>query len=164
MDDGNPRFRQALHCGIFAGLSLLAAGCATTNSLPQSVNQVAFGGTEGKVGWSRYQQVEVFRNQSVDVIYDAAKAGLGRSGFSLKKADKAQGFVMGEHGITLHDWNVMVGVYFRQKGSDVEVQFVTQGSKDTGFSGDVTGDGWNGKIIRGMYEYLRDIRPAPSGQ
>ena len=113
---------------------------------------------EGKTGWSQYKQVETFRGYKKDRIYAAAKAGLGAAGFALREADMSAGRVVGEHGITLHDWNIIAGVYFRESGMNTDVAIVIEGSKDTGFSGDVTGDGWSGKIIKEMYNYLAQTK------
>ncbi len=140
--------------------SLVVCGCATVGMLPQSVSEVDFSAVEGKTGWSEYRQVETFRNQTVDDIYDAAKVGLGNAGFSLRRADKSQGLVIGEHGMTAHDWNVLSGVYFVANGSDVDVLVITEGSKDIGFSGDVTSDGWTGKILSGMRRHLNDTQTS----
>ncbi|MFA5905130.1 MAG: hypothetical protein WC836_14450 [Desulfobacula sp.] len=129
-------------------------GCATVGMVPKDVSEVDFEAPEGKTGWSQYQQVENFRDYSTDQIYEAAKVGLGNAGFSLRTADKSKGVVIGEHGITLHDWNVIAGVYFKQTNENTKVKVVVEGSKDIGFSGDVTSDGWTGKILKGMREYL----------
>ncbi len=56
----------------------------------------------------------------------------------------------GKHGITLHDWNIVAGIYYKRAGQGIEVLVQVEGSKDTGFSGDVTGDGWTGKILNAM--------------
>jgi len=128
--------------------------------MPKSANQVNFDSREGKTGWSRYEQVETFRGYSADQIYDAAKIGLGDAGFSLREADATNGMVIGEHGMTLHDWNVIAGVYFRESGDDTKVKVIVEGSKDIGFSGDVTSDGWSGKILKGMRHSLNDTHQA----
>jgi hypothetical protein len=128
--------------------------------LPQSANEVDFDGAEGKTGWSEYRHVETFRNQSVDAIYDAAKIGLGNAGFSLRRADKSLGYVIGEHGMTDHDWNVISGVYFIPDGNDVKVAVIAEGSKDIGFSGDVTSDGWPSKILSGMRQHLNETQTS----
>ena len=140
--------------------SFIVSGCATVGMLPQSAGEVDFDHVEGKTGWSEYRQVETFRNQTVDDIYDAAKVGLGNAGFSLRRADKSQGLVIGEHGMTAHDWNVISGVYFVANGDDVVVAVITEGSKDIGFSGDVTSDGWTGKILSGMRRHLNDTQTS----
>ncbi len=135
-------------------LAIFIQGCATVGMLPKDVSEVNFEAPEGKTGWSQYQHVENFRGYITDQIYEAAKVGLGSAGFSLRTADKSKGVVIGEHGITLHDWNVIAGVYFKQEKENTKVKVVVEGSKDIGFSGDVTSDGWTGKILIGMREYL----------
>lgn len=140
---------------LVAGLATTFTGCATIKMLPPDAAMVDFDGVEGKTGWSQYQQAETFRGYNTDQIYDAAKVGLGNAGFSLRTADKSKGVVIGEHGITAHDWNIITGVYFKQVDeSSVRVKIITEGSKDVGVSGDVTSDGWAGKILKGMREYL----------
>ena len=141
---------------IISVTALILQACATVGMVPQDVSEVDFDAPEGKTGWSQYQHEETFRDYSADQIYEAAKVGLGNAGFSLRKADKSKGFVIGEHGITLHDWNVIAGVYFKELDKNTKVKIVVEGSKDIGFSGDVTSDGWTGKILKGMREYLND--------
>lgn len=138
----------------------LTHGCATISMLPKSEADVGFDSPEGKTGWSQYQQVQNFPGYSVDQIYDAAKVGLGSAGFSLRRADKANGVVIGEHGMTAHDWNIIAGVYFREEGDVTKVKVIVEGSKDIGFSGDVTSDGWSGKILRGMREHLNETNQS----
>lgn len=135
---------------------LIMHGCATVSMLPKRAADVNFNSPEGKTGWSQYQQVQNFPGYSSDQIFDAAKIGLGSAGFSLRSADKANGVVIGEHGITLHDWNIIAGVYFKNDGTATMVKVIIEGSKDIGFSGDVTSDGWSGKILKGMREHLNE--------
>ncbi len=132
----------------------LALGCASVGMLPKSASEINFSASEGKTGWSAYRQFEMFRGYSSDQVYDAAKVGLGAAGFSLRKADVNQGFAIGEHGMTAHDWNVIAGVYFRQEREGTRVAVIVEGSKDIGFSGDVTSGGWGGEILKGMRDYL----------
>ncbi|MGI9298026.1 MAG: hypothetical protein ACR2QC_09020 [Gammaproteobacteria bacterium] len=132
------------------------SGCATVAMLPASVGAVNFDAPEGKTGWSEYREVREFAGVSVGDVYDAAKVGLGDAGFALREADKSRGVVVGEHGITLHDWNVIAGVYFKETPGGVFVAVLVEGSKDTGFSGDVTGDGWTGKILNAMEDHLQE--------
>ncbi len=133
----------------------LLGGCASTSMLPQTANDVIFaGGKEGKVGWSSYREEAIFKNADQKQVIQAAKAGLGHAGFALKHVNNAEGVVFGEHGITLHDWNIIAGVYIKEKENDTLVVVLVEGSKDIGFSGDVTGGGWTGKILKGMRDYL----------
>jgi hypothetical protein len=124
--------------------------------LPQTANDVVFEGVEeGKIGWSSYREEATFKNVDKKLGIQAAKAGLGYAGFALKQVKKAEGVVFGEHGITLTDWNVIAGIYIKEKGNDILVVVLVEGSKDIGFSGDVTGDAWTGKILNGMRNYIR---------
>ena len=135
---------------------VLLSGCATTSMLPQSSDEVIFeGGKEGKVGWSSYREEAIFKNVDKKQVIQAAKAGLGDAGFALMRVDNSAGVVFGEHGMTLHDWNIIAGVYMKEKDKDTLVVVRIEGSKDTGFSGDVTGGGWTGKILKGMRDYLK---------
>ena len=116
--------------------------------LPEEASEVDFYADEGKVGWSEYTHVENFRDYTPDQIYDAAKAGLGAAGFSLRKLSGA--FAKGEHGMTAHDWNVVAGFYFVEYSEGIKVKIIVEGSKDIGFSGDATSDVWTGKILIAM--------------
>ncbi|MDD2707527.1 MAG: hypothetical protein PHV34_05910 [Verrucomicrobiae bacterium] len=138
------------------GVCLAFSSCATSSMIPKSASEVNFGaGKEGKNGWSSYRENATFRGATVAKVIESAKAGLGDAGFALKRVDLNEGVVIGEHGVTWHDWNVIAGVYIKQSGSDVLVTVFVEGSKDLGVSGDVTGDGWSGKILKGMREYLK---------
>jgi hypothetical protein len=61
---------------------------------------------------------------------------------------------MGEHGMTAHDWNIMAAIYFRAEDGGVRVRVQAEGSKDIGFSGDVTSGGWTGGMINSMRNRL----------
>jgi hypothetical protein len=130
------------------------SGCASVSMLPKSVSEVSFETAEGKTGWSKYEHVETFHGYNAKQVYEAAKVGLGNAGFSLRIADISRGLVIGEHGVTAHDWNVIGGVYFRELDQATQVKVIVEGSKDIGFSGDVTSDGWTGKILKGLRDYL----------
>lgn len=145
---------RLIYIVLLAILSL--SGCATVGMVPQDVKEIDFDAAEGKTGWSQYQHVETFHGYNVDQIYDAAKVGLGNAGFSLRKADKSKGVVIGEHGMTAHDWNVIAAVYFKEEENSTKVKVIAEGSKDIGLSGDVTSDGWTGKILKGLRQYLND--------
>lgn len=137
-------------------LFFMISGCVSVSMLPKDASEVNFEGVEGKTGWSQYAHVETFHDYTPDQVYEAAKVGLGNAGFSLRVADASKGFVIGEHGMTMHDWNVIAGVYMREETQATKVKVIVEGSKDIGFSGDVTSDGWTGKILKGMREYLND--------
>jgi cell division GTPase FtsZ len=122
--------------------------------LPESAKHADFDIEEGKTGWSEYKQIAVFENYSLDQAYEAAKSALGDADFALLKANKEEGVVMGEHGYTWEDWNVIAGVYLKKEMDKIRVLVIAEGSKDFGFGGDTTGDGWTGKIIEGMRRHL----------
>jgi hypothetical protein len=132
----------------------LISGCVGTSSFPDSAGQVNFNGPEGKTGWSKYEQNFFFKDVSEQDVYDAAKDAMGVSGFALIRADLNSGVVLGEKGMTLHDWNIMAGVYFKKEPNGVRVRVQAEGSKDIGLSGDVTGGGWTGSIISTMRNRL----------
>lgn len=140
--------------------TLLLKGCASVSMLPKDASEVSFDAAEGKTGWSKYEQVETFRGHSKESVYDAAKVALGGVGFSLRKADLSKGMLAGEHGMTAHDWNIIAGIYLKEEGVATKVKVIIEGSKDIGFSGDVTGDGWAGKILMGMRQYLNETHQA----
>src|SRR4030095_15032143 len=143
--------------GLFVLLatSLLLSGCATVSMLPKTSSEVQFGDVpEGKTGWSSYREETRFRGVPTSVIAEAAKAGLADAGFALRSADRVGGVVIGEHGMTAHDWNILAGVYFKSDGDDTIVAVLVEGSKDIGFAGDVTSGGWTGRILKGMREYI----------
>lgn len=162
-NQASPASMSPSRAAYFSAVVLATAiftGCASISMLPQDASAVDFGGAEGKTGWSQYEQVEQFDGYSPAQVYAAAKIGLGNAGFSLRRADTAKGMVIGEHGMTAHDWNVIAGVYFREADDGTLVKVIVEGSKDIGFSGDVTSDGWSGKIIKGMHEYLNEKHTA----
>ena len=118
--------------------------------LPTNASEVDFQAAEGKTGWSSYQESYYFPSTTRDEIYTAAKAGLGATNFALRRADMNAGAVIGEHGMTAHDWNIIAGVYFASRGDGFDVRVIVEGSKDIGFSGDVTSGGWTGRILNAM--------------
>lgn len=120
--------------------------CVSVSRLPQS---------RGRSGGPKYQEETLLKGVSFDKAYDSAKSGLGAPSFVLKRADKSQGVVKGEHGITLNDWNAVAGVYLRQEAEGVRALVVVEGSKDIDFRGDSTSFAWTAEIIEGMRAYLR---------
>jgi S1-C subfamily serine protease len=153
---------QANILSILICLAALAGGCVSPNVLPASAAAADFeNSVEGKTGWSKYQELARFEGIGADRIFDAAKAGLGQARFSLLTASRELGVVKGEHGMTMHDWNVVAAVYFRERESGCDVKVIVEGSKDYGFSGDATGDAWTSRILGNMRAMLaRDEPPA----
>ena len=108
-------------------ITLLTISSASRSSLPKSASEVKFDSKEGKIGWSEYGQNETFNNTDSKTIYQAAKAGLAAGGFNLVEGDAEKQTLIGEHGITAHDWNVLAGVYYKQIDADVLVRVIVHG-------------------------------------
>jgi len=108
----------------------------------------------GKVGWSRYQASDFFPGVDKPQTVRAARYGLNEAGFVVKKENSVEGYVMGEHGLTPYDWNIVCGVYVAEKSNGCKVKVIAQGSRDIGFSGDATGSDWPQDVLRGMKYYL----------
>ena len=103
---------------------IFAGGCASISMLPENADAVSFGEAEGKTGWSQYAQEESFSNYSKEQIYEASKAALGMAGFSLRKANIEEGYVIGEHGMTAHDWNIIAGIYFKKIEHKIKLKVI----------------------------------------
>lgn len=141
---------------VFFSLILMSVltGCVGSWAFPDTASQVDFSGPEGKTGWSKYEQNAFFPGVSRQSVYDAAKDAMGATGFALRRADLLSGVVIGEHGMTAHDWNIMAAIYFREEAGGIKVRVQAEGSKDIGFSGDVTSGGWTGAMINTMRNRL----------
>jgi len=139
-------------------LSVALAGCATTQSLPQSPADVKLDPGRFEQGyWPRYTANTTFRNQSVPVVFEAAKAALVSNRFTIVREELSKGVVMGEHGATLFYWNVMAGIYLTQVDADVEIKVVTVGSKDVGFV-ELAPSDWPAKILSAIAPLLENRR------
>jgi hypothetical protein len=106
-------------------------------------------------GWSKYEEVARFEGSTREQVFNAAKAGLGSADFALVSANLGLGVVIGQHGMTAHDWNIVAGVYFRERDAGYDVKVIAEGSKDFGFSGDATSGAWTGRILNGMRSILK---------
>jgi len=143
-------------------LLVAVSGCASIKSLPQSANEVDFGDTiEGKTGWSEYQGLITVPTINAETAYEAAKEGLRSAGFTISRANLEGLAVMGQHGMTAYDWNIVAGVYIKIEESQTLFKTIVEGSKDIGFSGDATGSDWVGRISGGIRSYLANT-PAAS--
>lgn len=148
--------RQLITIIVVALVSLNAMqGCVSINSLPQSADEVNFQpDVEGRTGWSQYEEVVRFNGVGLRTAYLAAKSGLADANFTIKRANYDKRVVIGEHGLTAYDWNVVGAVYLREDRGGVDVKVLVEGSKDVGFWGDMTADSWPQKILKGMREYI----------
>jgi hypothetical protein len=130
-------------------------GCASIGSVPASIEAAKIDDpVNGKVGWSRYQGADLFSQINKKTALDAARAGLNHSAFVIKRDDPEAGYVIGEHGMTMYDWNVICGVYIKETPAGCKVKVIAQGSYDYGFAGDATGSDWVQDILRYMRQYL----------
>jgi hypothetical protein len=141
---------------IYIVLAILLSGCATIGSLLQPSSEISYDQRiQGKTGGSKYEELYTFNDVKFIDVFEAAKAGLASANFALRKADLGKGLIVGEHGTTLHDWNVIAEIYLKQEGDDVIVKVIAQGSKDIGLSSGVTSGGWTSEILNGMRYFLR---------
>lgn len=62
--------------------------------------------------------------------------------FVLCKSDLAAAVVVGEHGETSWDRNLVAAIYFRQEGEDVRVRIHVQASRGVGFFGHQADPDW----------------------
>lgn len=146
----------------FLTLCLLSAACVSVSSLPQAASEIDFSDDfVGDSGWSSWRDGMTIPGVSEDQVYEAAKDALVRSGFLIKRASRSDASILGEHGMTLYDWNVVAGVYYKSISDGVEVRVWVEGSKDVGFAGDATGQPWPQLILASMRSSLAP-RTAPS--
>ncbi len=142
-----------------AKFSLIAlvffCGCATLSMLPQSASEVNFSTqTQGKTGWSKYEGISFFKGVSEKTCYLAAKSGLVYARFRISKESYEKRFVLGEHGMTAYDWNIVAGVYIQPEAEGCSAKLIVEGSKDIGFKGDATASNWTQIIFQGMKQYF----------
>lgn len=160
----SPRKEYLMQRFVFLIITLLlATGCASTGSLPQTVHEAGMDDSiGGKVGWSRHQTSEFFPGVDMPTAISAAREGLNLAGFIIKRDDPKQGVVIGEHGMTMYDWNIVCGVYIVEQPNGCKAKIIAQGSKDVGFSGDATGSDWPQDVLRGMRRYIARNTLPPS--
>ena len=110
-------------------LVLLLAGCATTNLLPAKPSDVD-GYKESK--WPRQKHIAcaILPQEGLDHALELATAALEANDFKIVRRGIFDGVVIGEHGITWVDWNVMTGIYLRSYQQGVEVNVVAVGDAD----------------------------------
>lgn len=139
-------------------ISIGFSGCASISELPQSTSEVNFDSLDaGKAGMWKYEDSMRFVGVDKRTAFLAAKEGLIRSGFVVKKARYDEGTVFGYHGITAHDWNIVAGVYIKEFQNETAVKVITNTSKDfslVGNLGDTTSGSWPQMILSGMQDYI----------
>jgi S1-C subfamily serine protease len=123
--------------------------------LPQSASEVNFSTqTQGKTGWSKYEGISFFKGVDEKTCYLAAKSGLVYARFRISKESYEKRFVLGEHGMTAYDWNIVAGVYIQPEAEGCSAKLIVEGSKDIGFKGDATASNWTQIIFQGMKQYF----------
>jgi S1-C subfamily serine protease len=144
-----------------AKISLLAlvfflSSCATLSMLPKSASEVNFSKKiQGKTGWSKYEGIKFFKGIDEKTCHLAAKAGLTYANFQIKKESFEKRLVLGEHGTTAYDWNIIAGAYIKPENNGCLAKLIVEGSKDLGGLGqDRTARNWTQDIFLGMREYL----------
>jgi hypothetical protein len=123
------------------GIALLA-GCASVAEFPTSAQEVNFDGEQGHTGWAKYEKTTLLTNTQLKDALAAGEKALAASRFELRKNDPAGAVVIGEHGATPFDYNIIAALYFRQEGKGVRVRIHVQASRDIGFLGDATDRNW----------------------
>jgi hypothetical protein len=118
------------------------AGCASVSEFPTSAAEVNFDGEQGHTGWARHERTFMLKNTGVGEVLPAAVKALAASNFTLRKSDAQGAVVIGEHGATPFDYNIIAALYFRQAGKDVRVRIHVQASRDIGILGDATDRNW----------------------
>ncbi len=123
-------------------VSAVLAGCASVSEFPAKAADVDFDGSQGHTGWARHERTLLLRNTKLTDALPAGEKALAASNFELRKSDPQGAVVIGEHGATPFDYNIVAALYFRQAGKDVRVRIHVQASRDIGFLGDATDSNW----------------------
>jgi hypothetical protein len=127
-------------------VALALAGCASVSEFPTSAADVDFDGEQGHTGWAKYERTFLLKSISVGQVLPAAEKALAASNFDVRKSDAMGAVVIGEHGATPVDYNIIAALYFRQTGKDVRVRIHVQASRDIGFLGDATDRNWTSDL------------------
>lgn len=141
-----------------AGLmvALASAGCISyVEDVPASVAEVDFGGSQGHTGWARYERTSLLRNTRLADALRGGEKALAAHDFALRKSDLAAAVVVGEHGETSWDRNIIAAIYFRQEGEDVRVRIHVQASRGVGFFGHQADPDWTAYLdaaLRGILQ------------
>jgi hypothetical protein len=132
---------------LLLSLSLpLLVGCAGMNDLPATAAEVDFDGEQGHTGWAKYERTTLLKDTHLPAAMEAGERALTFSKFEIRKVDRAGAVVVGEHGATPYDYNIMAAIYFRQEGQDVRARLHVQASRDIGFLGDATERNWTKEL------------------
>ena len=129
-------------------LFLLLPSCATTTLLPAKPSEVE-GYKESK--WPRQKHIAcaILPQEGLDNTLELAAAALEVNDFKIVRRGIFDGVVIGEHGITWVDWNVMAGVYLTPYQQGVEINVVAVGDADPRPIGLASFD-WHNKVLNAM--------------
>jgi len=144
------RVRRSLRRLVLVRVACLLVASASTGclsyveDLPVAAADIDFDGSQGHTGWARYERTSLLRNVRLVDALRVGERALVAHDFALRKSDVAGAVVVGEHGETSWDRNVIAGIYFRQVGADVLVRIHVQASRGVGFFGHQADVDWTG--------------------
>jgi hypothetical protein len=118
---------------IFLFFALTLAGCASVSEFPTSAAEVDFDGSQGHTGWAKHERTFLLRNTQLKDALPAAAKALRASQFVVVSSDPQGAVVMGEHGETTNEHNLVAALYFRPAGNDLRVRIQVQASRGLGF-------------------------------
>jgi hypothetical protein len=128
-------------------VALTSSGCVSyVDDVPATASEVDFDGGQGHTGWARYERTSLLRNVRLTEAMRAGEKALVAHGFALRKSDLAGAVVVGEHGATDWDRNIIAGIYFQQVREDVRVRIHVQASRGVGFFGHQGDPDWTGYL------------------
>ena len=136
-------------------LTLALAGCASVSEFPTSAAEVDFDGEQGHTGWARTERTLWLRNTQLNEALLAAQQALAASQFALVKSDVQGAVVIGEHGATTNDRNIIAALYFRPVGDDVRVRIHVQASRGLGFIGYQVDPNWAWELETSLKGIIR---------
>ena len=143
---------------ILAAVILLSA-CESLDSVPQRAAEVNFEPSAvDNTRLARSEEIAFFRGVDIRTAYSAGKEGLEAAGFAIKRESFERKAIVGEHQITLLDWNIVAGVYLKEQQDGTVAKVVVQRSKDLGWSNYKTGGNWPKRILMGMRIYILESR------
>lgn len=117
---------------VFA-LTAGLAGCASVDEFPTNAAEVDFDGSQGHTGWAKHERTFLLRNTQLKDALPAAAKALTAAQFVVVKSDPEGAVVMGEHGETTNEHNLVAALYFRPVGNDLRVRIQVQASRGLGF-------------------------------
>ncbi len=114
-------------------LTVGLAGCASVSEFATSAAEVDFDGEQGHTGWAKHERAFLLRNTKLSDALPAAAKALRASQFVVVSSDPQGAVVMGEHGETTNEHNLVAALYFRPAGEDLRVRIKVQAARGLGF-------------------------------